>query len=1478
MYIEGLQVDGGGRGAIRSRANRAQARGRGRVGASAAADVAMVAVVVAVVAGVGAGACAPTERLMVAPATMFEPALPYPQEIAADGALGHWRLDGPVRGAIAGDVDGALVFTGQTHRLLEAPEFGGAEATVEVWVSAARGGAILSYAVEGGLDRLAVACDGAGQLVVTVLGAASKTGVGLCDGQEGWRHLGVTWRGEDGALAVTIEGQEVWRGVAGAGRELPRGGVVVLGQGQGCAGGCMRGGFVGRLDEVALHERALPESRLRSHALVGAGVRPATPIERVLPIEIQPQFSHTAAIRDLAFSPDERLLVTGDQEGVIKLWDVATGRLIRDLDRHKDAINLLGFTPDGRLLISASSDTTLGVWDVVTGALLHRLDAHTEPVGGFVIAPDGQRIISSGQDDTLRQWDLSTGRQRRELRAGAPEHALSMALDEDGRVFAAGLGKRVKVWEMASGALLHDVEAHEDVINGLAFSPDGRLLATASDDGSAALVDLQSGAVVEKFEEWGEARGESGEAPKVLSVAFEGGDLLALLEGGVLAVVSLKGQGVRAIPCCGTERMAVALLPGQGAVVTARGGEAISMWDLASGSVLRTYGERGFADGMVAVSGSRRLLAAVDGRGALMVWEVATGRLVRELGGASARPRVAIFSPDGRRAATDDQAGLWDLETGRLLRTFGVEGVTALAFSPDGALLALGGHDGRVSAFEPSTGRRVFSIQAHPQYVRQLAFSPDGALLASLSEGDAVRTWDLAGAARHVLSDEEGASVFAFDRKGGRLIVAAGEVAVIWGLEDGQVERRLEGHEALITAVAVSADGRAVVTASDDERLKVWGIEDGALMGDLALGLSEPMGLVVSPAGDQVVALGSDNHLTVIDPRAGALKANLAGHADTVNAAAFVPDGAGIWTASDDQTVRLWNRFGFVEKEIPLRARALSVDVSPDGRRLLVACEDRTLRLINLDTDVAVTMLSHDSSWLAFTAAGHFDASPGGAALVSMVQGSRVFGVDQRALTHNRPDKLIEGLGLDRLDPESLSARTRARFEARMAALGIDRAALDRQRQRLDGLRRHFLARYRRRLEVAGLPEENVAFGTFELPEARILQARPGDDPEVAVLELAFRSRKALSSFQIYVNDVPVFAAPRPLSGQQARVTEVIALTEGVNKIEVAARNTFGLESLRALATLDRAPGERRGDLIFIGFGVSDYLHDEELPDLQYAHQDALDLARYFQELGESDDDSIKKFDGVRVHVFTDAQVTPAQIEAASGLLSSATAQDTLILFVAGHGVRGDDEARTYYYLTHGARLDDLPGTAAPFEAIERLLFDSKPRKKLFLMDTCQSGEIDEDAPAAAGGGAGARGLAARAVPMSSRTARVFGGEPGGEPGGQPGALAPLVDRERFIYVDLARRSGAIVLSSSRGQEYSLEGPQFENGAFTEVLLQALRSEAADGDGDGLVTTDELREHAIRAVPLLTDDRQHPTVDRDNLFQKFALPVLRPAP
>jgi hypothetical protein len=311
--------------------------------------------------------------------------------------------------------------------------------------------------------------------------------------------------------------------------------------------------------------------------------------------------------------------------------------------------------------------------------------------------------------------------------------------------------------------------------------------------------------------------------------------------------------------------------------------------------------------------------------------------------------------------------------------------------------------------------------------------------------------------------------------------------------------------------------------------------------------------------------------------------------------------------------------------------------------------------------------------------------------------------------------------------------------------------------------------------------------------------------------------------------------------------------------------NSTGAESFRALTFADFEKPVQP-DLYFIGFGVSRY-KDSDL-NLRYAHKDVEDLAAIF----EADTGT---YGNVHVHTFTDEDVTAATIREAKELLVNARPDDTLVLFIAGHGMHDDDPEATYYYLTHDTDLENLKGTAANFDLLENILQGIPPRNKLFLMDTCESGEIDETMIASRDNLEDqSRSVKARAI-LSERAVMVK--QNTGNAAEDAYEAVPeeqrvrdyLFDQDRYIYNDLLRRSGTIVFSSCRGGEYSYEDSRLQNGLFTSKIKEAIGQKKADGDNDGIVTTEELQDYVAKEVAALSKGLQNPTVDRDNIYVEF---------
>ncbi len=404
-----------------------------------------------------------------------------------------------------------------------------------------------------------------------------------------------------------------------------------------------------------------------------------------------------------------------------------------------------------------------------------------------------------------------------------------------------------------------------------------------------------------------------------------------------------------------------------------------------------------------------------------------------------------------------------------------------------------------------------------------------------------------------------------------------------------------------------------------------------------------------------------------------------------------------------------------------------------------------------------------------------------------------------------------------------------------------------------------------KRLKRMGVTEEMLK-PDFHVPELEIVGDVPAttDADEINLSIKASDSKYPLERLKVFVNNVPVNGRDgeslRDENTQTLERTIPIKLAAGRNKIQVSVLNNAGAESLYANAEVNCTAERPKPTLYAVAMGVSEYSNPNW--NLKYAAKDARDvLARLKDKAGDS-------YGQVKELLLTDKEVTKESIAKIKELLKGTTTDDTVLMFVAGHGLL--DSNYDYYFGTTDIDFNDPADKGIAFEEFDDLLAELPSLRKSLLIDTCHAGELDEEEKtllASAGGVSAAlptaNGVAVRSIGMRGMNVKAIEGARG---------ASEWYDRLQGLFVDLRRGSGSTILSSSAGAEYALESSEQQNGLFTYAVLEALDGKPdADTDKDGSIEMSELGEYVKKRVSELTNNKQTPNTRRVNLEGDFTL-------
>ncbi|PVF91804.1 WD40 repeat-like protein [Serendipita vermifera] len=571
--------------------------------------------------------------------------------------------------------------------------------------------------------------------------------------------------------------------------------------------------------------------------------------------------------------------------------------------------------------------------------------------------PNTLRVASGGQQDWAAILNVLSGHI-------AP--ILSIAFSPDGRYIASGSEDHtVRVWNAETGEDIALFEGHRDTVNAVSFSSDSRLIVSGSDDCTVRIWDIETNERI-----LGPLKGHKDVVTSVI-VSNDGRHIASGSWDKTIRLWDL--QSGRKIGNRFEGHMdvvsSIAFSANGCYIVSGSWDKTIRVWDIQTGTTIIGPFE-GHMDmiNSVTISPDGCLIASGSWDETIRVWSVDRGEeVMRPLEGHADMVTSVAFSPDGNyiiSGSEDDTVRLWDIHTGEEA-TSSIEvhkrSVTSVMFSPNGRRIASGSYDKKILVWDTQmSGQLAKPFEGHTGYINSVVFSPDGRKIASGSSDRTIWIWDSTTGSPLVGPFEghtNSITCVAFSPDGVYIVSGSADHTLrLWNTTTGnEVREPFQGHNSSINSVAFSPDGKRIVSGSSGKSIRIWNAQTGeTIVGSFHGHTGLIHSVAFSPDGKRIVSGSWDNTIRLWNADTGKMiQAPLKGHTNEVRSVSFSPDGRKIVSGSSDETILVWDAETGAQLLSSLEGHGdavTSVAFSPDGKYIVSGSWDTTIIIWDAET------------------------------------------------------------------------------------------------------------------------------------------------------------------------------------------------------------------------------------------------------------------------------------------------------------------------------------------------------------------------------------------------------------------------------------------------------------------------------------------------------------------------------------------------
>jgi WD40 repeat protein len=1121
---------------------------------------------------------------------------------------------------------------------------------------------------------------------------------------------------------------------------------------------------------------------------------------------------HPSTVEFVTFNHKSDKLVTtsGDRTG--RIWNLQTGTLLATLKGHTRFVRTALFSHDDKKIVTASTDPVAKIWDANTGKLLHDLKGHTDQVNAAVFSPDDKIVMTASDDGTAGLWDVATGEVIAALH-GHTDEVYTADFSHHGKwVATASADGTARIWDAANGKPILQLNGHQAKVYSASFSKDDRFLVTASADKSVKIWNTQTGALLQSYNDY--------QADVMLAVYSADNNFIISTSADYTVHVrnaqtgELLAQHMNNYTAMNLDGNYTS--PDSRYLVTMGTDYNCTVWDLkthASFAALRSRSLE-MKSGVFAAAGNRLVTMAADSTGS--IWDMnkidLISHLEKEADGWGAARQV---TPDDNQNSPTTITSKWDAMLATLAmsqRGWALNEKFEPALSADGKYIATFGVNHTVNIFDAKSGKRKNVLTGHTDDIQNIIFSPDSKLILTASADKTAKLWEVStGKLLNDLEGHESLVYTALFSSDGKKIVTAShdETARVWETKTGALLALINEKTATMLLAMFSPTENKLLTISRHDTAKLWNAETGELVASLKGHSGNILNGMFSPDGKTIVTASGDHTAKVWDASNGKLIFTLSGHQSDVTFACFSPDGTKIITASMDGSLRTWDsNTGKSLQTSLLENNSLFKSIS-FSRNLILAT--RNSESIFMDMKSGLTSFSlypiGTDDWLALIPAGYYMCTQSAAKQIHYVKGLQVITFEQLDVKYNRPDKVLEATGCS--DTALIRSYKRA-YEKRISKLSVDTSSFSAN---------------------LSVPDFNIT-GADAIPFEQ-------SKPEMALRLQGVDSSFLLDRFNVWVNDVPVYGL-QGVSLKQKRSRSIdtvvnIKLSAGTNRIETAVMNANGTASFKTPLFVNYTPTQPvRKKIHFIGIGINQFANTSY--NLTWSVKDIRDLAfKLKAHYGEA----------LTIDTLFDEKVTRENVMALKKQLLALGEDDKVIVSYSGHGVLSTD--LDYFLSTYNISFEEPAQFGLPYDDLEALLNDIRPRQKLLLIDACHSGEVDKDEIARIE--KSRQTLDSAGVSSRSKIKVVQKASLG---------MASSFELMKNLFVNVGNSTGTTIISAAGGMQYAQERGDLKNGVFTYSILQAFNENKS-------LTVSQLKKIVGESVTALTNGLQKPTSRNETL-------------